>query len=172
MKRSIPFLGPWILTALVLATGTLFPRDARCDDKDAARDSLEPKLVYMATKVESQDECTSATDHAAYAFRLEKEAGCYLWGRMYFPSAPGSNDPNSFWVRVDEGAPRKFGNSLGGSLAPVLVPHVADDDCGLFGIPLDFVLHDPEPARIIRQRLTTSRNEKKWFIARHAIYER
>jgi hypothetical protein len=43
----------------------------------------------------------------------------------------------------------KLRDPLGGAFAPVLVPHIADNDCGLFGIPLDFVLHNPELTQII-----------------------
>jgi hypothetical protein len=34
-----------------------------------------------------------------------------LWGRFYYPGAPGSNDANSFFARVDASAPMKLGNN-------------------------------------------------------------
>jgi hypothetical protein len=43
----------------------------------------------------------------------------------------------------------KLGDPLGGASAPVLVPHIADNDGGLFGVPLDFLLHEPELIRIV-----------------------
>jgi hypothetical protein len=51
-------------------------------------------------------------DEAQYRVELDGEGEWFLWGRFYYPGEPGSNDPNSFYVRVDDGARHTFGNSL------------------------------------------------------------
>jgi hypothetical protein len=43
----------------------------------------------------------------------------------------------------------KLSDAVGSSVAPVLVPHITYYDRSLFGIPFDFLLYDPESARII-----------------------
>ena len=54
-----------------------------------------------------------------YAVEITQEGEWYLWGRFYYPGKGGQirrmndgtdNDPNSFWVSVDGGDEREFGN--------------------------------------------------------------
>ncbi|MCX5770575.1 MAG: choice-of-anchor D domain-containing protein [Candidatus Hydrogenedentes bacterium] len=78
-------------------------------DADAAADSLMPALVYADSTSDALN--GGASDSASYWVTLPSGAMWYLWGRFYYPGAPGSNDANSFLVSVDGGARKVFGNN-------------------------------------------------------------
>jgi hypothetical protein len=78
-------------------------------DLDAAADSLTTPLVFANSTSNSKGD---NGDAVTYAFTLPETATWHLWARMYYPGAPGSNDANSFSVRLDGGSLRKLGNNL------------------------------------------------------------
>ncbi len=52
-------------------------------------------------------------DKATFTVTLPDATGWYLWGPFYYPGTPGGNDANSYFVQVDNGAQKKFGNNKG-----------------------------------------------------------
>lgn len=78
------------------------------DDLDAAADSLEASLVFSSST--RNDMKATSGDTVSYVVELPAAGTWYLWGRFYYPGAPGSNDANSFFARIDGGAALKFGN--------------------------------------------------------------
>jgi hypothetical protein len=79
------------------------------DDLDLAADSFEPLLVYAAST--KNDTRATSADKVSYVVDLPNSGRWYLWGRFYYPGRPGSNDANSFSVRVDGGSALSFGNN-------------------------------------------------------------
>ena len=90
-----------------MVTGTVYTGGA---DSDPLLDNLSTPLVYA----NSSTNATAGTnpDRVTYTLSLPSSGTWYLWGRFYYAGAPGSNDANSFFVTVDSGTPRKFGNNL------------------------------------------------------------
>lgn len=78
-------------------------------DADTAANSLMPTLVYANSTADALNGGTA--DSVTYWVTLPSGANWYLWGRFYYPGAPGSNDANSFLVSVDNGARKIFGNN-------------------------------------------------------------
>ncbi len=78
-------------------------------DSDRNADSIEPKLVYAASKVAALK--GGSSDFVTYTVKLPVTGVWYLWARLYYPGAPGSNDANSFFARVDTGARFRLGNN-------------------------------------------------------------
>jgi len=78
-------------------------------DKDPDANSLMPELVFADSTSDALN--GGSGDTVTYWAILPYGANWYLWGRFYFPGAPGSNDGNSFWVSVDDGARKIFGNN-------------------------------------------------------------
>ena len=78
-------------------------------DADPAADSLEPELVYAASS--TNDFNATFQDKVSYTINLPAGGQWYMWGRFYYPNAPGSSGGNSFYVRVGGGTARQFGNS-------------------------------------------------------------
>lgn len=60
---------------------------------------------------ESTLEATSLTNSTVVNVNFPAAGTWYLWGRLYYPGEPGSNDANSLWVKLDAGSDLKFGNS-------------------------------------------------------------
>jgi hypothetical protein len=81
------------------------------NDLDLAADSIEPLLLYAAST--KNDTRGTSADRVSYLVDLPTAGRWYLWGRFYYPGRPGSNDANSFTVRVDGGSALSFGNSKG-----------------------------------------------------------
>jgi len=79
------------------------------DDADDAADSVEPLLVYVESN--KNDWKGTSGDEVTYSIDLPAAGSWYLWGRLYYPGRPGSNDANSFFVRVDDGSAVVFGNN-------------------------------------------------------------
>jgi len=80
------------------------------DDADSFADSLSPLLVYAGGSSNDMRSGDSG-DYASYEIDIPVAGSWFLWARMYYPGRPGSNDANSFFVRVDGGAPLKLGNN-------------------------------------------------------------
>lgn len=105
--------GRWIPAATYPAT--LFHGDmtagtqyAEGSDDDPTADSLVPLLVYPNTTSDSYD--SGSGDETVYTVTLDEAGSYYLWGRLYYPGT--DRTANSFFVRVDDGAALKFGNSV------------------------------------------------------------
>lgn len=98
-------------TALFSGAMTSSTRYADGDDVDVAADSIEPLLVF-ADSTKNDNPATSG-DRVSYLVELPTSGPWYLWGRFYYPGRPGSNDANSFNVRVDGGSAMRFGNNKG-----------------------------------------------------------
>ncbi len=78
-------------------------------DADPTRNSLIARMAYANS---TDNALTGGSgDQVAYTVVLPQTGNWYLWGRMYYPSAPGSNGPNSFLVSMDGGPTLKLGNS-------------------------------------------------------------
>jgi hypothetical protein len=78
-------------------------------DADLALDNLTSPLLYAAAK---NNVFESTNGHRArYTVELPSEGEWFLWGRFYYPGAPGSNDANSFFAQVDGGPSGAFGNN-------------------------------------------------------------
>jgi hypothetical protein len=80
------------------------------DDADPRADALEPLLVYAASSRNTM-RAVASDDRVVYEVDLPASGAWYLWGRVYYPGAPRSNDANSFFVRVDDGPLLRFGNN-------------------------------------------------------------
>jgi len=87
-------------TSILYAGGT---------DADANADSLSSRLLYAASALAAPN--GGSGDQATYELVLPSAGNWVAWGRFYYPGLPGSNDANSFLLRVDAGAPKKFGNN-------------------------------------------------------------
>jgi cysteine-rich repeat protein len=76
-------------------------------DADPASDSLTHLLLYP----ESQDDSfeSGSGDEITYKINFPESGRWHLWGRFYYPGV--GNDSNSFFVRVDDGEAKKFGNN-------------------------------------------------------------
>jgi hypothetical protein len=90
-----------------MTTGTQFTGGA---DLDPALDNLSSPLVFANSTTNSNG---GSGDHVTYTVNLPSSGSWFLWGRFYYPGAPGSNDANSFLASVDGGSNEKFGNHLG-----------------------------------------------------------
>ncbi len=90
-----------------MRAGTEFTGGA---DADPLADSVLSSLVYPDSATTTFG--GGSGDEALYRIELAETGEWYLWGRFYYPGAPGGNDPNSFYVRVDGGQRRIFGNNL------------------------------------------------------------
>ncbi len=78
-------------------------------DDDPVADSLGDALVFADTGTGTFSGGTA--DHALYNVAIPESGNWYLWARLYYPGRPGSNDANSFLVRIDNGAYLKVGNN-------------------------------------------------------------
>jgi hypothetical protein len=90
-----------------MTTGTQFTGGA---DADALLDNLSTPLVFANSTTNAS---SAGSTNVTYAFDVPSTTTWYLWGRFYYPGAPGSNDANSFFARVDAASAVKFGNNLG-----------------------------------------------------------
>jgi hypothetical protein len=77
------------------------------DDPDA--DALAVEQVFALST--SNAFSGGSGDEVRYVVTLPSSGQWYLWGRFYWPGAPGSNDANSFLARVDGGPRLRFGNN-------------------------------------------------------------
>jgi hypothetical protein len=80
------------------------------NDLDPTADSIGTKLMYPNSSENAWN--AESDDDVTYAIDIPYSGRWYLWARMYYPGAPGSNDANSFFVGVDDGPLFKLGNSL------------------------------------------------------------
>ncbi len=78
-------------------------------DSDPNADSIEPTLLYAASQVAAMK--GGSIDFVTYEVKVPETGVWYLWARFYYPGAPGSNDANSFFARVDSGTRLRFGNN-------------------------------------------------------------
>jgi hypothetical protein len=76
-------------------------------DNDPAANSLRSKQLFADS---SYNALTPENDWGRYDVVLPKSGTWYLWVRAYYPGVPGSNDANSFHVRVDSRAYQRLGN--------------------------------------------------------------
>jgi hypothetical protein len=88
-----------------MKTGTQYAAGA---DLDPAANSLGVRLVYAGSMANAL--VAGSGDKVSYRVKLPKAGQWFAWGRFYYPGAPGSNDANSFWLRVDAHSALKFGN--------------------------------------------------------------
>jgi hypothetical protein len=79
--------------------------ESRVPDADPEADSLVGKLLFV--DADNDD----GQDIAAYTVNLPNDGTWWAWGRFYYPGKPGGNDPNCFWIRVDDSPEQKFGNN-------------------------------------------------------------
>jgi len=80
-------------------------------DNDPAADNLTSPLVFPDSATNSLSPTSNAT--VSYLVELPEDGPWFLWGRLYYPGAVGSNDANSFFASIDGGASAKFGNNKG-----------------------------------------------------------
>ena len=78
-------------------------------DSDTKADSLERLLVYAVSPVSSLR--GGSSDFVTYDVSLPETGVWYLWARLYYPGAPGSNDANSFFARIDTATRLRLGNN-------------------------------------------------------------
>ncbi len=79
-------------------------------DNDPLLDNLTAPLVFASSTTNAMS--GGSGDEVAYPVDLPASGVWYLWGRFYYPGAPGSNDANSFFVRLDGSTTlKKFGNN-------------------------------------------------------------
>jgi hypothetical protein len=88
---------------------TVGSRFALGSDDDPSADSLMPALVYP----NSNDSSLSAGsgDEVVYTIVLPTAGEWFVWGRFYYGGELANNDANSFFLRVDDGDVRQFGNN-------------------------------------------------------------
>jgi hypothetical protein len=85
-------------------------RFAQGTDADPLADSLLPVLVYPNSTENAPS--PGSGDEVIYTVVLPESGEWYLWGRLYYHGAPGDNEAaNSFFVAVDDGDGRQFGNN-------------------------------------------------------------
>jgi hypothetical protein len=89
-----------------MTTGTGFTNG---QDNDPNANNLTSPLLFPNSS--SSDFEGTNGDQATYNVNLPQSGPWYLWGRFYYPGAVGSNDPNSFFARVDNGTLFRFGNN-------------------------------------------------------------
>ena len=78
-------------------------------DEDPDADNLTTPLVFADAAYNSFNGLSNST--VSYVVELPDNGPWALWGRFYYPGAPGSNEANSFFVAIDDGAPLKLGNN-------------------------------------------------------------
>jgi hypothetical protein len=78
-------------------------------DADPSADALLAKQVFALSSVNAPT--GGSGDEVRYRISVPRAGTWYIWGRFYYPGAPGSNDANSFMARVDGGGPVKLGNN-------------------------------------------------------------
>jgi len=90
-----------------MTSGTQYTSDTSSPpDADPLADSIVGQCIYADTDADS------GTDWVEYTVEIPTTGTWYAWGRFYYPGAPGSDDPNSFWIRVDDGTEAIFGNEF------------------------------------------------------------
>ena len=104
--------GQWIPaatypSALFRGDMTIGVRYAGGTDSDPAADSLAPLLVFADTSTSSLS--AGSGDETDYTVNVPTDGRWYLWGRLYYPAA--GSGANSFFVRIDDGTAKKFGNN-------------------------------------------------------------
>jgi len=77
-------------------------------DLDPAADSLTAPLVFADSA--SNGFSGLSGDEVSYVVNVPADDSYYLWGRFYYPDAPGSNGANSFLASIDGGTMQTFGN--------------------------------------------------------------
>jgi len=80
-------------------------------DADASLNSLSTTMLFANSTTTSKT--GGSGDEARYTIDFPTSGQWYVWGRFYYPGVPGSNDPNSFLVKLDAGSRLSFGNNLG-----------------------------------------------------------
>ena len=96
-------------TALFNGAMTADSTFAGGNDSDPYADSLGDVLLYADSS--SSAFRGGSSDWVEYLIDFPSAAHWYFWGRFYYPSAPGSNGPNSFFLSLDNNAPLKIGNN-------------------------------------------------------------
>lgn len=90
-----------------MTIGTHYTSDtSNPPDADPLADSLVGQCVFADTDVDS------GQDWVEYLVNFPTTGKWYAWGRFYYPGAPNSDDPNSFYLRVDGGPEAVFGNEF------------------------------------------------------------
>ncbi len=79
------------------------------DDADTTKDNLTSPLLFAAST--SNRMVPNSPDSATYSVNLPSSAMWYATGRFYYPGRPGSNDANSFFLRIDSASAMVFGNN-------------------------------------------------------------
>ncbi len=106
----------WVAAAsdptAVLAGAMMFSADfAVGDDADPTADALLDQLLFANSTNSSFT--GGSGDQVTYTIDLPVSGPWYVWARLYYPGALGSNDANSFLVSVDGGLGLKLGNHKG-----------------------------------------------------------
>jgi len=78
-------------------------------DADPKLDALAPRLVYPNSQWNAL--WGGSSDRVTYTISIPTAGTWYLWGRFYYPNAPGGVDGNSFFARMDSGLRQVFGNA-------------------------------------------------------------
>lgn len=95
-----------------MTTGTQYASDtSNPPDADPNADSLVGQLLFADTDDDD------GQDFCVYTVELPSPGVWHAWGRFYYPGTPGGNDPNCFWISVDNGNEHKFGNNRYGKPA-------------------------------------------------------
>jgi len=98
---------PQVVFAGAMTKSTQFTNGA---DADPTRNNLTSPLVFANSTTNSTG--GGSGDKVTYTLQVPSGGQWFLWGRFYYPVAPGTNGANSFLARVDAQSLRKFGNNL------------------------------------------------------------
>ncbi len=96
-------------TAVFSGTMLVANQYAAGQDEDPNADSIATKLLSVDSH--SSDFQGGSGDQVDYDITLDRSESWYLWGRFYYPDST-MNGSNSFFVRVDDGDPLRFGNNI------------------------------------------------------------
>ncbi len=89
-----------------MVVGTAFTNGA---DADPSADNLSDSLLFANSSMNAFD--GGSGDEAEYRIRLPRSGEWYMWGRFYYPE-PLAGVSNSFFVSVDDGPLKRFGNNF------------------------------------------------------------
>ena len=82
---------------------------ANGNDADPVADSLLANQIFAQSSTNSWS--GDSGDKAGYKIKVPASGDWYAWGRFYYPSSGSDADANSFFLRIDSGTARKFGNN-------------------------------------------------------------
>jgi hypothetical protein len=79
-------------------------------DADPVADNLSTSLLFADSSVTAWE--GGSGDSVTYTIRLPRAGVWYAWGRFYYSQFIDETFPNSFFIRVDGGEYKRFGNNM------------------------------------------------------------